>query len=251
MKRVENTMSDWRTRLKEVIDDREISLPDLALQAEYDYVTLWKAVSKETVTIKKSTMRRLCNVLHVDPEYIWEGTESPAGDEQIPLLMDSQLIPWVDMKMTAEGVEKIGTCFRVYSNRAFAWRNTTVEIESFMPVGALAFCNPDAKPENGQFVLGMFMGKPVIRMYAEVGCEIYLRATDRDFRTMALTEKDRVLAVVVGFYKPVLMTGRALPENDAITQHKEFFKQACEKIKEDNLTDIAKTEPESAEIKNS
>lgn len=230
-------MSDWRTRLKQVIEDREISLPELALRAEYDYVTLWKAVSKETHTMKKSTMRRLCNVLHVDPEYIWEGTESPAGDEQIPLLMDTQLIPWVDMSMSAEGLEKIGTCYRVYSNRAFAWRNISVEIGDFMPVGALAFCDPDMPPKNGDFVLSLFRDKPVIRKYAEVAGEIYLQATDRDFRTMALTDKDRVLAVVVGFYRPVVIANHESPKVD---KDRLMIERAYERASDKQLSEIDK-----------
>jgi len=208
-------MSDWRERLKAVIEDRGITLPELAKRAEYDYVTLWKVVTTDKHTIRANNMRRLCNVLRVSPEYIWHGTGEPEPNSLVPLLESDQLLPWIDMELGSAGLNLVGVCRRVMDSMDFAWRNQSVEIREEIPVGALLYCSPNREPKNDQFVLAIYKECFVVRRYARVAGDIYLQAVDRDYRTLTLGGNDRILAVVTGVYWPLISESDDIPPPDS------------------------------------
>ena len=201
-------MSDWRTRLKTVIAKREISLPDLANKASYDYVTLWKALIKEKHVIKRTTMNRLCQVLEVDPDYIWHGHEGAPVHHDVPILADDQVLPWIEDSIKKASHDRIGTAYRIMSERAFAWRNTAADMQGLVALDAVVYFNPDLVPNSMEYVLAIYRGKIVFRRYVEAADQQYLMPHDPAFQAVTMGAGDRLLAVAVSTYSPLIKEDR-------------------------------------------
>ncbi|MCW7552109.1 helix-turn-helix transcriptional regulator [Endozoicomonas gorgoniicola] len=190
-------MSDWRTRLKAVIEEKKISLPNLANKANYDYVTLWKALIKERHVIKRTTMNRICQVLEVDPDYIWYGHEGAPDRHDVPILEDSQVLQWVEGKKVKHSQDRIGTAYRIMSDKAFAWRSTAVDMQGLVALDSMVYFNPDLVPENMEYVLALYRGNILFRQYVEVADQQYLMPHNTAFQAATMGTGDRVLAVAV------------------------------------------------------
>lgn len=203
-------MSDWRTRLKAVIEDRNISLPDLANQASYDYVTFWKALIKERHVIKRTTMNRICQVLEIDPDYIWYGLEGAPNRHDVPVLSDSQVVQWIEGNEVKDSHDRIGTAYRIMSERAFAWRSTAVDMQGLVALNAMIYFNPDLVPENMEYVMALYRGKILFRRYVEVADQQYLMPHDAAFQAATMGTGDRILAVAVSAYFPLIAENRSV-----------------------------------------
>ncbi len=195
-----NAVSDWRTRLREVIEQRGMSLPELAAEAKYDYVTLWKALIKEKHTMKRQSMNRICQVLKVDPDYIWNGTAGIAEVNSMVLLKENQVVPWLEGYLDRTSLDQICMPFKMNSHKAFAVISQAMDMVSIIPIDAYVYFNPDLQPQVNDVVIALYRNTLVIRRYAKVAEDEYLVAEEKGFHANSLGSGDKVLGVAISFY---------------------------------------------------
>ena len=201
-------MTDWRDRLRKAIDDSDLSLPEIAVRADYDYVTLWKVLKKNKHVMKRSSMRRVCNVLNVDPEYIWHGytidSESTWPESKnIPLLTCNQLTDWFERKINKSSVERLILVMTDHPN-SFAIRNQFIDIKESIPQDAIVILDQDREPEQGDFVLVRYQDSYILRQYFISIGETYLKPTCDEFKTVMLGQDDEVKATVTSYISMVV-----------------------------------------------
>lgn len=201
-------MTDWRERLRKAIADSGLSLPEIALRADYDYVTLWKVVKKNKHTMKKNNMRKVCAVLKVDPDYIWNGY-SKEGDQHypstkplhyaIPFIQKNQLDKWLRGKLTQAMVDKVENIITSRPH-SFAIRNHYVDIEEVIPMDVVVILDQNQEPRQGDFVMARYKDNYILRQLVISINEKYLKPTSSEYKTVVMGDQDEIVATVTGYY---------------------------------------------------
>ena len=197
-------MTDWRERLEKVMEDRGLSMAELALQAKYDYATLWKALKKKQHTMKDSSMRRICDVLEVDPDYIWSGKTNTNNILPVPLLDMEEIEPWFSGGRNRYDSVTVLPCENNSKHtRVFAFKNWLYEIADTISIRDIVYCDPDIEHSNGDYVLAFCKHCYMVRQYIKVADEVYLKPISGGFKTITMGVDDLVLGTIVGYYTPL------------------------------------------------
>lgn len=200
----------WWQRLKEAMDRKGMSAPDLAAQSGVKLQNLYKYLQGAIAKPRGNVIDDLAATLDVDPVWLERGVSIAKGVADgaftpvrniplVPLKRLSALKSAQDLQALARGLPVIPVPAKVGGN-AFALELPDDSMGERFPRGCVIVCDPDAPLVPGRYVVAvdLKMGDALFRRYRPLssdGARYELIAEHPDYPTVRVTTKKEAFII--------------------------------------------------------